>query len=80
MRGWEAVEAFVVGLAGSPFSGWAGAAAWMISATALVLLGCSARMTLLILLVGWVVTGVRVSPWAEVEGLDFHLHGEALEV
>ena len=25
------------------------------------------------------VTGVRVSPEAEVDGLDFHLHGEALE-
>ena len=26
-----------------------------------------------------IVTGVRVSPEAEVDGLDFHLHGEALE-
>ena len=41
--------------------------------------GWSAVMTFLILLVCRIVTGVRVSPEAEVDGLDFHLHGEALE-
>jgi Amt family ammonium transporter len=39
----------------------------------------SAVVTFLILLVCKVTTGVRVSEEAEVAGLDFHLHGEALE-
>jgi Amt family ammonium transporter len=41
--------------------------------------GWSAGVTLLILLVCRFTTGVRVSPEAEVGGLDLHLHGEALE-
>jgi Amt family ammonium transporter len=41
--------------------------------------GWSAVMTFLILCVCRVTTGVRVSPEAEASGLDFHLHGEALE-
>jgi Amt family ammonium transporter len=39
----------------------------------------SAAMTLLILVICRVTTGVRVSGEAEEKGLDAHLHGEALE-
>ena len=41
--------------------------------------GWSAGVTLLVLIVCRFTTGVRVSPEAEVAGLDHHLHGEALE-
>jgi Amt family ammonium transporter len=41
--------------------------------------GWSAGVTLLILIVCKFTTGVRVSPEAEVGGLDAHLHGEAQE-